>query len=414
MKLTKTSEQTANADESKIIIHASKPAITARVFVKKHYPTLLYHNFDWLTHSGAIYKKLEDGRIETDLSTFLANAYMHVKGPDGKQVLQKCDPTPKLICDIISMMKKDREVFRDIDAIEAPCWLKGTQDRTPPKHILACQNGFYDLEQGVLLPHTPDFFTRNALEFNYDESPNWPQRFMQLLYEIWPEAYVQLEEAKLHSEARPGHMKDINNEITLLQEIMGYLLVPDTTQQKIFLFIGVPGGGKGTLTRIIGHLLGKSNYAAPALEDLSETFGLELLIGKQLAMVTDVMLGRNSDEASITRNLLRISGEDNMTIRRMRQKAWEGRLSTRFLLLMNEMISLPNIGGLSRRFVPLFFQNTFDHNPDPKLEEKLVAELPGILQWGNRRLAAAECTWFVFNPRGHRRRHPGLQAKQLA
>lgn len=82
------SKQTPGVDENKIIIHASKPAITARVFVKKHYPTLLYHNFDWLTHSGAIYKKLEDGRIETDLSTFLASAYMHVKGPDGKQVLQ--------------------------------------------------------------------------------------------------------------------------------------------------------------------------------------------------------------------------------------------------------------------------------------------------------------------------------------
>ena len=45
-------------------------------------------------------------------------------------------------------------------------------------------------------------------------------------------------------------------EPALLQEIMGYLLVPDTSQQKIFSLFGVGRSGKGTIARVITALCG--------------------------------------------------------------------------------------------------------------------------------------------------------------
>ena len=91
--------------------------------------------------------------------------------------------------------------------------------------IIACRNGLLHVPSGKLLEPTPRFFTRNALAFDFLPDAPAPRQWLDFLNQVWPGG----------------------EEIELLQEIFGYLLVPDTSQQKIFLLVGPKRSGKGTM-----------------------------------------------------------------------------------------------------------------------------------------------------------------------
>jgi len=88
--------------------------------------------------------------------------------------------------------------------------------------IVAVENGLLHLPTRQPLPHTPIFYTNWALPYAYqahvDERDRW-SRFLR--------------------EPRG----DDQESIATLREICGYLLSGDTSQQKIFMFVGPKGRG---------------------------------------------------------------------------------------------------------------------------------------------------------------------------
>ena len=119
--------------------------------------------------------------------------------------------------------------------------------------------------------------------------------------------------------------------IGTLQEMLGHLLAGDTSQQKMFLLVGPKRGGKGTIGRVLTGLLGAHQVGAPTLASLSTNFGLQPLIGKPLALISDARLSTKADSKIVVERLLSISGEDSLTIDRKYKEPWTGRLPTRFL-----------------------------------------------------------------------------------
>ena len=79
-------------------------------------------------------------------------------------------------------------------------------------------------------------------------------------------------------------------QIAALQEVIGYLLTGDTSQQKIFVVLGPKRSGKGTVGRVIRRLLGDKNIAAPTLTSMTTQFGMEPLVGKLIAVISDVRI----------------------------------------------------------------------------------------------------------------------------
>lgn len=338
---------------------------SARIFCERHRPTLLHHNGDWLAYENGAYFELEVETVKSELYGFLENAVALVTGPDGETVTAPFNPNRSKVADIQEALRA--VAHRRRDAFEPPCWLDG--DGPPANEILVCQNGLLHLPTGTQYPATDRFFTRNVLPFHFDATAPTPNRWLQFLSEVWP-----------------------NNagECELLQEVMGYMLAPDTSQQKIFVMVGPKRSGKGTIGRTLGHLVGHRNRCSPTLEALGETFGLEHAIGKQLALISDMRASSKADAAKIAETLLRISGEDEITANRKYKSAWTGRLGIRFLIMTNEMPGIADASGaLVSRYVPLVMNQTFYGREDTQLEAKLVSELPGILNWaieGWRRL----------------------------
>jgi putative DNA primase/helicase len=178
--------------------------------------------------------------------------------------------------------------------------------------------------------------------------------------------------------------------IATLQEWFGYCLLPDTRQQKILALIGPRRCGKGTVARIMRGMIGPENVAGPTLSGLTITFGLQCLIGKPLAIISDARLSGKSDAAIVTERLLSISGEDALSIPRKNLPDWTGTLPTKFALLSNELPRLSDSSGaLAGRLVLLRLTRSFYGQEDHGLTDLLMTELPGILLWaieGWRRL----------------------------
>src|SRR5262249_38747562 len=154
-----------------------------------------------------------------------------------------------------------------------PTWVGEARD---VRHYLALQNGVLDLKTGKLIPASPAFFTLSALPVAHDAEPGEPVEWLPFLDSIWP---------------------NDPQRIGTLQELAGYLLAPETSQQKIFLFVGPKRSGKGTILRTLGAMLGADNICAPTLSSLASNFGLQPLIGKLAAFVGDARLGGRADQA---------------------------------------------------------------------------------------------------------------------
>ena len=132
--------------------------------------------------------------------------------------------------------------------IDAPFWV--SEERPAPNDVVL-RNGILNLDTGELTGHTRDLFTMNALDFDYDPAkPEEPTRWTSFLKSLWPED---------------------QQSINTLQEVVGYLLGADTNQQKLFLLVGPPRSGKGTILRVLTALLGgQKNVASPTLKRVDQ------------------------------------------------------------------------------------------------------------------------------------------------
>jgi putative DNA primase/helicase len=108
-----------------------------------------------------------------------------------------------------------------------------------------------------------------------------------------------------------------------------------------------------------------------------------------LAIVSDARF-HGENIPIVVERLLCISGEDTLTVDRKHVASVTMKLPTRFMFLTNELPRLSDTSGaLAGRFVILRLTQSFYGNEDTGLTERLLGELPGILNWaieGWRRL----------------------------
>ena len=351
------------------ILSFAAPFRTAQRLRAELFPHTIHTNGDWLEYRDGAYALVEAKTMQSKLYHILNDAVVLDEVKDNVPVFKPFNPDPTKVRKVIEGL--EAVCHEEADAKAPPAWLG--EEGPPPLEIISLRNGLLHLPTGELLPPTPDFFTRNALDLEYDPNAPEPVEWLAFLRSLWPD----------------GPEPDVS------QEMFGYLLLPDTSLQKIFLLVGPPRSGKGTILKVLTSLIGKPNVAAPSISELGKDFGLEPLIGKQLAAITDMRLGKKSDLGEIATNLLRISGEDDVSANRKGTSYWTGRLAVRFLILGNELPKFnENSPALARRFVPLMLNESFEGKEDRGLIDRLLPELPGILNWSIE-------GWKRLQERGH-------------
>jgi P4 family phage/plasmid primase-like protien len=241
-------------------------------------------------------------------------------------------------------------------------WISHDQCVSEPKSLVV-QNGIVDLRQlftgeieDVLSSHTADFVSTVSLPFRFDPIALCP-RWEEFLGQVLPDSESQ----------------------QLLQEIFGYCLTYDTSQQKFFMFEGNGGNGKGVVLDVLTSLLGPSNVSSLPLESFSEKHDLVATLGKLVNITSEV-----GDLNKVGEGLLKqFTGEDLMHFNPKYRDSFSARPTARLVLATNVRPPFKDRSdGLWRRLIVLPFPVTISEDQrNPNLKEELKTELSGIFNW---------------------------------
>ena len=250
-----------------------------------------------------------------------------------------------------------------------PRWLDGGDEigRTwKPREMFCMKSHILHLPSlvagnGGVVDATPKFFSVVAADYDFDPDATRPECWLNFLDDLWGGDHESIE---------------------LLQQWFGYMLVPDTSQQKILLMVGPKRCGKGTIARVLASVVGPDNVCSPTLQSISTNFGLSPLLGKTVAIVGDARLSGRTDIAATAERLLSISGEDAQTIDRKHKEPITTTLQTRFMILTNELPQIRDASGaLPGRMLVLKLTESFIGKEDTGLLRRLLAERQSILKW---------------------------------
>ena len=336
----------------------TNPMATAReLFGERHHDNgslmLRHWRGSWMGWERGEWSEVEERTVRADAYRQTEHAvYLHVT-KDGEE-LKPWAPNRHKANDLLEAMAA---VAHLSNGIAPPTWIDGASG---PAQIVVARNGMLDVSNRTLLGHDPRYFTQVSVPFDFDGRAPRPERWQRFLEQLWP--------------------KD-PDAITALQQFFGYVLSGGTDLDKILLLIGPTRAGKGVITRTLGRLIGPGNVAGSTLASLGQNFGLQDLIGKPLAVISDARLG-HADTHQVVERLLAISGRDVLTVDRKYRDPWTGQLPTRFVIVSNE---LPRFGdaseAIANRFVVLALTKSWLGKEDRQLEPAVKAELPGIFNW---------------------------------
>jgi putative DNA primase/helicase len=218
----------------------------------------------------------------------------------------------------------------------------------------------------LIVPHTPSFVSTVLLPFAYDPNAVCP-RWESFIAHVLPDPECQ----------------------QLIQEIFGYCLTFDTSQQKFFLLLGEGANGKGVILRILRTLLGPENVSSVPLSRLGERFDLALTLGKLVNLASEVDNVRHLDEAAIKQ----FTGEDPMRMENKYEKPFTAMPTAKLIIAANSTLPFKDRSeGIWRRLIAIPFPVSIPEAEQNKnLTVELAEEMSGILNWsvaGQGRLRA--------------------------
>jgi len=182
--------------------------------------------------------------------------------------------------------------------------------------------------------------------------------------------------------------KDASDKKMLLQEIMGYLLIPDYTLIKKMFYLWGPkaNNGKSTILDIIQAVMGEAYIDSVPLNKL-DGFMLERLARVHANIVGDQDAAVKVPDGTIKQL---VGGRDRITADVKNKEAINFKNCARLIFAVNKLpFSQAKDAGYYTRVAVLVFNNEFVSDPeggqkqaDPiKIDGIIETELDGILNW---------------------------------
>lgn len=231
-------------------------------------------------------------------------------------------------------------------------------------NLLNVTNGMYDMKTGKLLPHDTQYYSTIRLPYPHDPNAKCP-RWLQFVDEIFPDDEISQR---------------------VLQEWFGYCLTPDTRHEKALFCLGEGVNGKTKALKVLEHLVGPANCSHVPLDKLDMDFHTVSLFNKLLNLCIETEARELANTAAFKSI---VSGETQEDAYKYRDR-FSFPVFARLCYATNHLPRFSDTSrGLYRRILALDFGQDFSLRKDKDLEEKLLAELPGIFQWaleGYRRL----------------------------
>jgi len=216
-------------------------------------------------------------------------------------------------------------------------------------------NGRLNWKEGILEPHHPKHMDVHQLPVEYD-----------------PDAICPTFDKFLEDTLGDDEL------IQLVEEVMGYVLIPTTKFQRAVLFLGDGSNGKTVLLDVIQELLGDNNVSNLSIQSLVENrFAMAGIYGKLANICNDI----DSRALQATGPFKQIVSGDSVIGEKKFESSFSFRPYARLLFSTNEIPgSKDRSYGFYRRLIVVPFRNKFEgKNADLDLSHKLIQEKSGIL-----------------------------------
>ncbi len=339
----------------------------------------LYINYEEILEKIVIYlqqilpeepkKKEECKEISPDMEEALKflDAYRFKCPTDTKEVLVYEDgvykPAEAFIHTILESNYKEKLKRFFVEEVYAHLQRANYVERAEinmDKSIIPLKNGLFNLETKEIEDFNPDYIFTYKFNVEYNpeaKCPNW----------------IKFAEDVVSKEDLP-----------LLQEIMGYCIIPSMPIHKMFWFYGKGRNGKGRVVITLEALLGASNCSQLNLSEFSEVrrFSLSQLYGKLLNTSSEPRLTKFGLETTV---LKMATGQDTISAELKGQnKRLQFKNCAKLIVLGNHFPRVEdNSLGWWDRVVVLNFPKTFEGEQKiTDIEKRWIPdELPGILNW---------------------------------
>lgn len=317
----------------------------ARQFANTYKGKLLYcHTHkSWFQFDGAIWRRQEAPvayRLIHDLSTKMsaeANAKNLIKMQSASYAGG------------VEQLARASEIFSKVGTDwDKDLWTMGTP------------NGAIDLRSGnSIRPKAADMITKSVsvTPSEIEDCPMW-------------DAF--LEEAT-------GEDRDL---IRFLQQLCGYALTGDISEQSLFFVFGNGGNGKGVFLSTVQAILGDYSVVS-SMETFepqkftSNTADLAMMRGARLVSASE----GDEDSTWNTKRVKLLTGGDQITARYLYANPITFTPQFTLLIISNHKPNLATVDDAMRRRVNMIPFTRKPKKKDPQLVEKLREEWPGILRW---------------------------------
>ena len=218
--------------------------------------------------------------------------------------------------------------------------------------IVNFRNGLYDLDKDCYLSHTPGVFSLNQLNCIYN-----------------PDAKCEDVDKLLDNVS--CNNKGIR---TLLEEMLGYILIGDCRFQRSFILLGEGSNGKSVFLDMITSWLGSENCSSLALEDLSDRFRPSQLVGKMVNIGDD----SGADLLKNTAIFKKLVTGDPLTLEFKHGQPFSYANRAKMIFSANNLPpSSDKSNGFMRRMTIIPFLAKFSPNDssyDPMIKDKITTE----------------------------------------
>ena len=223
-----------------------------------------------------------------------------------------------------------------------------------------CLNGelHFIENEWKLYPHDQMNYCTYQIPVAYDPMAR-PERFIRFLTEVFE-----------------GD-EDCKEKSMLLQEFLGYALIPSCQFERFLLLIGQGANGKSVFLRVLEALVGPQNVCGVQPSQLEHKFKLAHLEGKLVNIVTEIPEGAVMSDALMK---ALVSGE-LLTAEKKNKPPFDFRPFCTMFFATNHMPYLRDFtNAFFRRSEIISFNRQFsERDRDTTLIDKLLEELPGIL-----------------------------------
>ena len=299
-------------------------------------------------------KLLGDALVARETYRYTASqlwVYQHgVYTPEGEAVLHADAQV------LLGNERREDRITEALRYVEVATRLPEQGD--PDGRYINLRNGRFEWATGVLHPHTSAMFTSVQLPVEYDRAAQCPVFDLYLKTTFEPD------------------------DIPLIEELLGWCLIPDRRFEKSVMLTGEGENGKSVFLDLLGDLLGTTNVSNVALQDLEENrFKAAQLYGKLANTFADLD-ARGLRASSMFKTL---TTGDPIDAERKHGHPFRFRSYAKLLFSANKIPpSRDRTHAFYRRWVIIPFTRTFNGvgsnpTPDTGLRDKLKTELAGIL-----------------------------------